>query len=261
MLGHSYEQMPMHIEQDPEEMIVKTLDALEKCTGQRPIGWLSPGFGETFQTPDHLAGAGLKYTCEWPYDDEPTRISTKHGPLVTLPYPIECQDVTTLAVQTQEAPYFARKCIDAFERLYEESARRTKIFSIAIHPYAAGQPHAIKYLEQIYEHVAKFKACWIWNGRKIYGLVLEGTGEIRRPAKIAFPFTGTTKTRRTRRELFASCSSRPFVVEEITDGPEQFRVGITRDTLRADGTSNLRRSARSSCSPIRSMHGRFSRRM
>jgi len=33
------------------------------------------------------------------------------------------------------------------------------VFSIAIHPYAAGQPHAIKYLEQIYEHIAKFKAC------------------------------------------------------------------------------------------------------
>ncbi len=168
MLGHSYEQQPIHIEQDPEEMIVRTLDILEKFTGQRPIGWLSPGFGQTFQTPDQQTAAGLKYTCEWPYDDEPTRVSTKHGPLVTLPYPIECQDVTTLAVQTQEAPYFARKCIDCFERLYEESARRPKIFSIAIHPYAAGQPHAIKYLEQIYEHIAKFKGVLIWNGREIY---------------------------------------------------------------------------------------------
>jgi hypothetical protein len=76
--------------------------------------------------------------------------------------------VTTLAVQTQEAQYFARKCIDAFERLYEESARRPKFFSIAVHPYAAGQPHAIKYLEAIYEHIAKFKGVLIWNGREIY---------------------------------------------------------------------------------------------
>ena len=90
MLGHSYEQQPIHIEQDPEEMIVKTLDILEKFTGQRPIGWLSPGFGQTFATPDQQTAAGLKYTCEWPYDDEPTRVSTKHGPLVTLSYSIEC---------------------------------------------------------------------------------------------------------------------------------------------------------------------------
>jgi hypothetical protein len=160
--------MPMHVEHDPEEMVVRSLDLLEKHTGQRPIGWLSPGFGELFNTPDVLAGAGIKYIAEWPYDDEPTRISTKHGPLVTLPYPIETQDVTTLAVQTQEAPYFAKKSIDAFERLYEESAKRPMFFAIAIHPYAVGQPHAIKYLEAIYEHVAKYKGVLIWNGREIY---------------------------------------------------------------------------------------------
>ena len=37
-----------------------------------------------------------------------------------------------------------------------------------MHPYAAGQPHAIKYLETIYEHIAKFKGVLIWNGKEIY---------------------------------------------------------------------------------------------
>ena len=64
MMGHSYDQMPMHVEHDPEEMVVRSLDLLEKHTGQRPIGWLSPGFGELFNTPDVLAGAGIKYIAE-----------------------------------------------------------------------------------------------------------------------------------------------------------------------------------------------------
>ncbi len=149
-------------------MIQRTLDILQKHTGQRPIGWLSPGFGQTFHSSDWLAAAGIKYTCEYPYDDEPTRLKTKHGPLVTLPYPIECQDVTTLAVQTQEAQYFATKCIDAFDQLYKESEKRPKVFSIAIHPYAAGQAHAFKYLEQIYDHVLKQKGVLVWNGREMY---------------------------------------------------------------------------------------------
>ena len=168
MLGHSYDQQPIHVEHEPEAMIQKTLDVLEKHTGQRPIGWLSPGFGQTFQSSDWLAAAGVKYTCEYPLDDEPTRLHTKHGPLVSLPYPIECQDVTTLAVQTQEAQYFARKCIDAFDQLYKESEKRPKVFSIAIHPYAAGQAHAFKYLEQIYDHVLKQKGVLVWNGREMY---------------------------------------------------------------------------------------------
>ena len=168
MMGHSYEQMPMHIEPDPPSMIARTLDTLEQCTGQRPIGWLSPGFGETFDTPDHLAAAGVKYIADWPYDDEPTRISTSSGPLVTLPYPIETNDVTMLAVQNQEAPYFTRKCIDAFDRLYQESATRPKFFAVAIHPYASGQAHAIRHLEALYEHVSTRSGVQVWNGREVY---------------------------------------------------------------------------------------------
>jgi peptidoglycan/xylan/chitin deacetylase (PgdA/CDA1 family) len=185
MMGHSYEQGPMHLEPDPPAMIARTLDTLETFTGQRPIGWLSPGFTETFDTPDYLAAAGIKYVANWPYDDEPTRITTSSGPLVTLPYPIECQDVTTLAVQTQEAQYFARKCIDAFERLYQESAGRPKFFSIAVHPYAAGQPHAIKYLESIYEHIARFSGVLIWNGEEIYDWYSKAPEKFAGPLEVA----------------------------------------------------------------------------
>src|SRR4030088_2770956 len=39
-VGHSYDQHPIHVEHEPEAMIEKTLDILQKFTGQRPIGWL-----------------------------------------------------------------------------------------------------------------------------------------------------------------------------------------------------------------------------
>ncbi|OFW12964.1 MAG: polysaccharide deacetylase [Acidobacteria bacterium RIFCSPLOWO2_02_FULL_67_21] len=186
MMGHSYEQMPIHLETDPEAMIARTLDTIEQHTGQRPIGWLSPGLAETFDTPDHLARAGIKYVGDWPYDDEPTRISTAHGPIVTLPYPIECQDVTTLAVQAHEAQYFTRKCIDAFDRLYDESARRPKFFSIAVHPYLSGQPHAIAHLEAIYAHISRFSGVLTWNGKEIYDWYS------RAPEQFAGPAIGQT---------------------------------------------------------------------
>lgn len=167
MMGHSYEQQPMHLEADAPAMIARTLDTIRERTGQTPVGWLSPGFGETLDTPDHLAAAGIRYIADWPYDDEPTRIRTASGPLVTLPYPIETNDVTVLAVQTQQASYFASKCIDAFDRLYAESAARPKIFALAVHPYASGQPHAMRHLEAIYTHVGRHDGVVYWTGREI----------------------------------------------------------------------------------------------
>ena len=45
--------------------------------------------------------------------------------------------------------------------------QRPKIMALAIHPYISGQPHRIKYLEAIYEHVAKFEGVLHWNGAQI----------------------------------------------------------------------------------------------
>jgi hypothetical protein len=39
--------------------------------------------------------------------------------------------------------------------------------SLAIHPYISGQPHRIKYLEAIYDHVRRFDDVLHWNGAQI----------------------------------------------------------------------------------------------
>src|SRR6185436_4486469 len=80
-MGHSFEQIPLHQEKDQPAMIERTLRTIEDFTGKRPVGWLGPGLTETFDTPDHLAAAGIKYVGDWPYDDEPTEITTRSGPL------------------------------------------------------------------------------------------------------------------------------------------------------------------------------------
>lgn len=166
-MGHSFEQGPIHGEKDQPAMIERTLSTIQQFTGKRPVGWLGPGLTETYDTPDYLAAAGIKYIGDWVYDEEPTEIETKHGPLVALPYTIELNDISMMVVQHHEAAYWTQKCIDAFDRLYEESARRSKFMAIAIHPYISGHPFRIKYLEAIYEHIAKFPGVLHWNGEEI----------------------------------------------------------------------------------------------
>ncbi len=166
-MGHSYEQGPIHNEKDQPGMIRRSLDTIGQFTGKRPVGWLGPGLTETYDTPEHLTAAGIKYIGDWVYDDEPTEISTANGPLVTLPYTVECNDIPMMIVQHHEAAYWTRKCIDCFERLYKEGAERPKIMAIAIHPYISGQPFRIEYLERVYETIAKFKSVLHWNGEQI----------------------------------------------------------------------------------------------
>jgi peptidoglycan/xylan/chitin deacetylase (PgdA/CDA1 family) len=167
-MGHSYEQMPIHKVEDQRGMIAKSLDTLEHFTGRRPIGWLGPGLTETLETPELLADAGIKYIGDWVYDDEPTMIRTASGPLVTLPYSVELNDIPMMIVKHHEAAYWRQSCIDYFDRLYEEGAERPRIMAIAIHPYISGQPHRIAYLEQVYEHINAHAKVAHLNGAEIY---------------------------------------------------------------------------------------------
>jgi len=166
-MGHSFEQGPIHREEDQPGMIKRSLDTIQKFTGKRPVGWLGPGLTQTLDTPENLAAAGVQYIGDWVYDDEPTRINTANGQLVTLPYSVETNDIPMMLVQHHEAAYWTRKCLDCFERYYEEGKDRAKIMAVAIHPYISGQPFRINYLHAFYDKIKNRRGVLHWNGEQI----------------------------------------------------------------------------------------------
>jgi peptidoglycan/xylan/chitin deacetylase (PgdA/CDA1 family) len=166
-MGHAYDQMPIHKVEDQRGMINRSMDIIQRFTGKRPVGWLGPGLTETLDTPELLVEAGVKYIGDWVYDDEPTVIRTAKGPLVTLPYTVEINDITMMIVQHHPSDYLLGRAKDQFDRLWLEGAKRPKIMALAIHPYISGQPHRIKYLEAIYDYVKGFDGVLHWNGEEI----------------------------------------------------------------------------------------------
>lgn len=167
-MGHAYEQGPIHKDPDQKAMIHRSMDVIEKFTGKRPVGWLGPGLTQTLETPDNLTAAGVKYIGDWVYDDEPTVIKTTNGPLVTLPYTVELNDIPMMMVQHHESDHLYKRTVESFNTLYEEGQDRAKIMAIAIHPYISGQPFRIKALRDIYDYVNKFDGVLHWNGEEIY---------------------------------------------------------------------------------------------
>jgi len=166
-MGHSYVQMPIHAVEDQRALIAKSLATLERFAGRRPVGWLGPGLTETYETPDLLAEAGIKYIGDWVWDDEPAEIATAHGPLVTLPYTVELNDIPMMIVQHHSAEEFLIRARAQFDRLYLEGAQRAKILSFAIHPYISGVPHRIAHLEAFLEYASRHPGVVFWNGEQI----------------------------------------------------------------------------------------------
>jgi len=166
-MGHGVVQGAMHLLPDQRAAIRRATELLEKFTGKKPRGWLGPGLTETWETLDHLAAEGIEYVSDWVNDDQPYEIRTQSGPLVSVPYTLECNDVTVMALQHHASSEWLVRCKDQFDRLYAEGAKNPRVMALAVHPYVSGVPHRIKYFEAVYDYIREKSGVWMTTGEEI----------------------------------------------------------------------------------------------
>lgn len=166
-MGHGFVQRPMHRVEDQPDAIAETISAIRNFTGKPPRGWESPGLTETLETLDLLAEAGIEYVCDWCLDDQPVRMNTRSGPIVSVPYTVEINDVVISAVQQQRSDEILLRGRDQFDRLYQDGATTPRVMAISIHPFLTGVPHRIKYLEALYDHILAHDEVVMWTGEEI----------------------------------------------------------------------------------------------
>jgi len=148
-VGHGMHQKSMQSEDDEGALIQSALDVLEKFTGKKTRGWLSPGLKETGDTPDILKDLGLDYVFDWVVDDLPTWMITEHGPLLSMPYNVEVNDSIVYAVEkhaTGEMYDRFTNTVAAFEKEFDQNPR---VLAIGLHPHLIAVPHRIGYLEKM----------------------------------------------------------------------------------------------------------------
>ena len=149
-----------YTEEQEREFYQDTIATLKQHTGKQLKGMLGPAISGTPATPDLMAEAGLIYHTDWMHDDQPVPIKVKTGKLVSVPYSIELNDSGLFRDNHYEADYFARICKDQFDRLYQEGAESGRVMCIALHPFLIGQPHRIKYLDEILGYIMGHDAVW-----------------------------------------------------------------------------------------------------
>src|SRR5215470_16348330 len=167
-MAHSYVQMPLHQIEDERANIRQSLDVLERFTGKRPTGWLGPGRMQTFHTLDYVAEHGLAWFGDWVLDDQPLWVKTAHGPILSIPYSAEINDITMMVSHHHESDVLMTRTVDAFDRLYQESAQSTRVLAIGVHPYVTGAAHRIKYFEELFDYINRHEGVVHWTGQQIH---------------------------------------------------------------------------------------------
>jgi allantoinase len=168
-MGHGYIQKPMHEVENEFVDIKSAINKIEDFTKNKVIGWESPGLTETHNTLDILSENGIKYTANWPIDDQPQDLNVKSGErMLTLPYPVEINDVVMTSVQAHQSNELYTRGKLQFDRLYKETDENTKIMSISVHPYLTGVPHRILFFEQLLDYILDHKDVHVMTGKEIY---------------------------------------------------------------------------------------------
>jgi hypothetical protein len=92
----------------------------------------------------------------------PLRVNAGH--LITVPYTIELNDSLmfqhTYYRQGFEGDYFVQICKDQFDVLYREGQQSGRVMCIALHPFLIGQPHRVRYLDEILSYILSHEGVW-----------------------------------------------------------------------------------------------------
>jgi peptidoglycan/xylan/chitin deacetylase (PgdA/CDA1 family) len=147
--------------EDEEKAHIGTaLARIEAAFGEKPRGWHGPEYGESARTPAILAGHGIDYLLDWPNDEQPYRMRTAAGPLLSMPMAIDFDDVFA---HWHRRISMARWCLsiaDALDQLVEDGARQPRMLILNLHAWLIGQPHRVTYFREMLATLSQREGVW-----------------------------------------------------------------------------------------------------
>jgi peptidoglycan/xylan/chitin deacetylase (PgdA/CDA1 family) len=171
-MGHGANNSPASFlsgidESREREIVSGVLDAINKATGRRTRGWISPFLTHTDNTPRILAELGVEYLCDYTADDHPFPLKVPSGSLISMPYSLELNDVPAFQNVGLSSSDLGDMIVDQFDVLYEEGAENARCMPICLHTFWVGQPNKFKHLRRAFEHIAKHDKVWMTTGDEL----------------------------------------------------------------------------------------------
>jgi allantoinase len=182
--AHGYTQDEHLADMTPEQehaTIKRCIDVLEKNTGKRPLGWLSPILAWTQHTDEFLAREKLLWHGDANYTDLPRRIHTRHGPLAHIPH----SDYTDNRVLWLSPQDYFNVYKDSFDYLYANEP--LSLLVMTVHCHFGGRPLMSAQLHKLLRYFAQFPDVWFARHAELAQWALDGDADEITNAQRFFP--------------------------------------------------------------------------
>jgi allantoinase len=168
--GHGYLQDQLLSAMTPEEeqaCIRRCVEVLERTTGQRPQGWISPVTAYTEHTRRLLAAEGLIWHGDARDADLPGVVDTGSGPMVCIPSS-DFTDNRTLRSSPQDLWDVYSETFD-----YLRAHETPGLLALSMHCHFGGRPMVTAVFEKILNYMRKHDDVWFASFGEVARWVLD----------------------------------------------------------------------------------------
>ncbi len=138
--------------------IARTVEAITRATGARPVGWHTRSAPSANTRRLLLEEGGFLYDSDAYNDDLPYTLAIQGRRHVVLPYAFDSNDMHYFHTQRFAGRNFADYVIDAADWLQGEGGR---MLSVGLHLRMIGRPGRIGALKAILDHISSMQGVWV----------------------------------------------------------------------------------------------------
>ncbi|WP_349507389.1 polysaccharide deacetylase family protein [Agrobacterium pusense] len=168
----------VHMNEHEERLAInRSVEAIQSAAGVAPVGWHTRSATSPRTRMLLAEHGGFLYDSNAYNDDTPYIVKVGERDHVVLPYSFDTNDMRFFnRGGFVFGDDFARYCIDAFERLYEEGKSAPRMLSVGLHLRIIGRPARIGGLEKFLDHALSRPGVWFAQRAQIAHHWRQGVG-------------------------------------------------------------------------------------
>ena len=157
---------------DEYDLTRRSLDALEKECGMRPVGIRTPSWDFSDHTLEIIQALGFVYDSSLMADDSPYELMANGGPTGIVEIPVEWirDDAPYLTMNRYAGlrPYMApRHLLDIWRDEFDAAYDSGGLFQLTCHPHVIGHRSRITILRQLIAHIQERADVWFATHQQV----------------------------------------------------------------------------------------------
>lgn len=157
--GYLHERPDTLSDEQEEAVLVRGLEALQRLTGKRPVGYRSPAWELKPTSPALLKRYGFLYDTSLMGNDIPYYVVTDQGNLVELPIQWILDDYAHYSMDSGgiSSP---QKVFEVWSSEFAGYHRYHGCYVLTMHPFVSGRPSRVLLLERLIQYINEFEGVW-----------------------------------------------------------------------------------------------------